>query len=56
MSELSELFERDPLKLTREDLTKVIQKYREDRVLYMRGEKKAAKPSSPKIDLDSLDI
>lgn len=56
MSELSELFERDPLSLTREDISTIIKKYREDRQRFLLGEKKPKAASSPKIDLDSLDI
>ena len=56
MSELSELFDKDPLSLTRTDRSKIIQKYREDRALFMRGEKKPKAASAPKIDLNTLDL
>lgn len=56
MSELSELFERDPLKLTRTDISKIISKYREDRQRFLLGEKRPRAESKPKLDLDTLDI
>ena len=58
MSELSELFDRDPLKLTKTDRRAIIQKYRDDRQKFLLGQKapRAAKPKGQVIDLDSLDI
>lgn len=56
MSELSELFERDPLKLTREDRRKIIEKFREDRATFLVGKKTPKTAKKPAIDLDSLDI
>lgn len=58
MSELSELFDRDPLKLTKEDRKKIIAKFREDRNLFLAGKKAPAKAKTKKsaIDLNSLDI
>ena len=60
MSELSEIFDRDPLSLTKsplnpEERAQLITKYREDRVRYLSGVK-APKLEKAKIDLDSLDI
>ena len=58
MSELSELFDRDPLKLTREDRSKIISKMREDRAKFMLGQKvpREKKTNPGKIDLGSLDL
>ena len=56
MSELSELFARDPFKLTKEDRTKIIAKYREDQKKFLLGQKVPKSKDKPAIDLDTLDI
>lgn len=63
MSDISELFSRDPLSLTRDDRSKIIAKYRDDRARYLLGAKspKAAKPTKAKaptgggLSLDDLE-
>lgn len=57
MSELSELFDKDPLQRTKKDRRKIIEKYREDRVRFLSGQKVSkAKSSSTPLNLDDLDI
>lgn len=62
MSELSELFARDPLKLTREERTQVITHMRANRAAYMQGqrttsvEKASKKPAPEKGKLSLGDI
>ena len=55
MSEISDLFQKDPLKYTVEDRRKIIEKYREDRRLFLLGEK-PKRAEKQKLDLDSLDL
>lgn len=47
MSEISELFARDPLKLTRPDREQIVQYYRDNRAKYFLGTPKEPKP--PKL-------
>lgn len=63
MSDLSDLFARDPLSLTTTDIDTIITRYREARAQFNLGEKSAgstkkmAKAKAPKetqIDLDEL--
>ena len=68
MSELSELFARDPLELTREDRRSIIEYYRQNRDKYIKKEpvaklsleeKKAAKlleGPKKKVDISSLEL
>jgi hypothetical protein len=64
MSEIAELFARDPLKLTREDRTKIIAHFRENREKYIAGvkapkavaEKKTKAPVQGKLSLDDLGL
>lgn len=55
MSEISEIFLKDPLKLTQDDRRKIITKYREDRKRFLLGQK-VPKTDKPKINLDDLDV
>lgn len=50
MSDIAELFARDPLKLTREDLTTIVAKFRESRGQFTLGNKMAGstKPKTEK--------
>jgi len=64
MSEISDLFARDPLSLTREDIDAIIARYREARAAFNLGEKQAGAtkkikeksdvPKITKLDLDDL--
>ena len=63
MSDMAELFSRDPLKLTQDDLAAIVARYREARSQFNLGEKsagstkKVAAPKGPKVqqlDLDDL--
>jgi hypothetical protein len=64
MSDLARLFQEDPLKLTKDDISTIIAKYREARGNFNLGEKSAgatkkvaAKADGPKItklDLNDL--
>lgn len=58
---IAELFERDPLKLSDQDLDLIIRELRADRLDFLKpDEPKAAKPAKGKksaaIDLDMLDL
>lgn len=55
MTEIGELFIRDPLKLTKEDRAKIIAKFREDRERFLLGQK-APKAAKAKIDISSLQL
>ena len=55
MSEISDLFEQDPLTLTKDDRRKIIEKFREDRQRALLG-LKAPKTAKPALNLDDLDI
>ncbi len=60
MSEISELFQRDPLSLTKPDIDAIIAYYREARAKFNLGEKAAGstkkmKSDAPKIDSKGLD-
>lgn len=48
MSDLSELFERDPLKLTSEDIDAIIKKMREHQAQFELGVPKGGKVVAPK--------
>lgn len=48
MSELSELFDRDPLKLTDQDITAIVVRMREAQAQYELGIKTAVAPKAPK--------
>lgn len=59
MNELAELFERDPLELTKEDRAKIIARMREARNQFMLGDKtagKVKKPSKSPADLLNLNL
>lgn len=47
MSDLAELFARDPLSLTRDDLTKIIEEMRKSRHAYSLGNAKAGSTKPP---------
>jgi hypothetical protein len=56
---IAELFDRDPMKLSEQDITRIIQSLREQRGRFVLGEKSAGKPASrakPKADAGQLDI
>ncbi len=62
MSEISELFQRDPLSLTKPDIDSIIAYYREARAKFNLGEKSAGSTkkmakgeAGPKIDSKGLD-
>lgn len=48
MSEISELFAKDPLSLTKEDRTAIIAHFRENRAKYMQGAKLQTTAKEPK--------
>lgn len=70
MSDMAELFQRDPLELTNQDIDLIIQRYRDARHAFAAGAKTAGKPEAKKsaaqkkgelalkavgnLDLDSL--
>jgi len=62
MSDMAELFARDPLKHTRESIDEIIVYYRQARAAFNLGEKSAgstkkAKAQAPKAEkLDKLDL
>jgi hypothetical protein len=62
MTDMTELFARDPLKHTRESIDEIIAYYRQARVNFLNGEKSAgstkkAKAAAPKGEkLGSLDL
>lgn len=62
MSDISELFQRDPLSLTKDNLDDIIKHYRDARAKYLLGEG-VAKPKKPEkkpppvnLTLDDLGI
>ncbi len=61
MSDISELFSRDPLSLTKSDRALIIAEYREKRERYMLGQKTAKAAPKPKaakksgLSLDDID-
>lgn len=55
MSEISEIFDKDPLKLTKDDRRAIIEKFREDRTRFLLGQK-APKANKPVLNLDDLDV
>lgn len=58
MADLAELYARDPLSLTREDLAVMVLDLREKRVQFNLGDKAAAKApkpgDKPKMDLGAI--
>ena len=62
MTDIAELFARDPEKLTKDDIRELITKYREARQQFVLGAKQAGNPKKikaevPKItNLDDLDL
>ncbi len=63
MSDIAELFSRDPLKLTKTDIGEIVAYYRERRSQFNLGDKTAgatkkmkapAGPKETKLDLDDL--
>lgn len=59
MSDIGELFSRDPLKLTREDRAAIIAKYREARNQFVLGVKSAGNAKKIKggeVKIKDLDI
>lgn len=55
MPDLQDLFDTDPLNLTKEDRSQIIEHYRKMRQVYMAGGKSKPKVENPKVQLD-LDI
>lgn len=53
---LAELFARDPLTLTREDLDRIIEKLRESRKNFVLGGKTAVKGEKKPVDLKELGL
>lgn len=51
MSEIAELFARDPLSLTREDITQIVEKLRAQRAQFNLGNKSAGKAKPKPSDL-----
>jgi len=49
MSELSELFDRDPLSLSDQDIAKVITRMREAQAQYELGARAVVAPKGPKL-------
>jgi len=62
MTDIAELFVRDPEKVTRDDIKDLVAKYREARQQFILGVKQAGNPKKikaeqPKItNLDDLDL
>ena len=60
MSDIAELFTRDPEHLTRADIDRIVAKYREARHQFALGQKQAGSAKtvkSPKLtNLDDLDL
>jgi len=63
MDDITTLFERNPLSLTKEDISKMIEHYREARARFLIGDKKAGKTPAAKpekkpvnINLSDLDL
>lgn len=66
MSDISDLFAKDPLSLTSENIDAIIEKMRANRALFMAGQRteKLKAPAGPKVpkakvtglDLSDLDI
>ncbi len=61
--DVAELFARDPLSLTTEDIDRIIEEMRQARARFLIGDKKAGKVPEPKakkapvnIDLKDLDL
>ena len=48
MTELAELFARDPLDLTRDDINLIVQKFRDSRHQFVAGNKTAGTVNAPK--------
>jgi hypothetical protein len=60
LSDISELFARDPLSLTREDRSEIIAHFRDNRARYIAGQAQAKlpkekAPKAPKAPLPALD-
>ncbi len=51
MSEIAELFARDPLELTKDDITLIVKKLREQRAQFNLGNKVAGKAKPKASDL-----
>jgi hypothetical protein len=61
MNSISELMGKDPLSLTRDDLNQIVEYYRANRLQFIQGDKRAARPAKtkvalPKLELKDLDI
>jgi hypothetical protein len=58
MSEISELFERDPLKLSEQDIATIVAKQREHQAQYELGVKAPAapKPKTPRAAKATADL
>jgi hypothetical protein len=60
LSEISDLMQKDPLSLTKEDVVEIVAHYRANREKYVSGMKvpkaKAEKPAKGSVDLSNLEI
>lgn len=61
MSDINELMNRDPLRLTREDITSIIEEIRKGRAQFNLGakdetSKTVRKAAAPKLDLSKLGL
>ena len=61
MSDLADLFSRDPMSLTKEDIDAIIARYRAARAQFLEGAKAAGAtkklaPKGPKTSLDDLGL
>ena len=58
MSDIQELFARDPLKLTKDDRSKIIAYFRENRAKFLAGAKLPKEPKvkgpAPQLSLEDL--
>jgi len=56
MSDLSELFDRDPLKISDQDLVIIITRLREYMTQFELGAKPPPKPDKPKVSKKTQDL
>ncbi len=56
MSEMADLFAKDPLNLTKEDRTEIISFYRANREKFLAGAKQEKQPKAPKATKGAADL
>lgn len=60
MNDITELFQKDPLSLTREDRTKIVDHYRTTRAQYLAAGKVTktakSKPVKQSVDLGNIEL